>query len=144
MVEKFFDKKTGSGLTSKTRKHVNEVLAQELHKSVMMFKDNVQAADLAEMTSLSSQNGVVKYLLCVIDVFTEHALVRTWKDKKFKTVLNDTTEIVKKFKLQPNKLWVDQGKEFYNNFMQKWLDDYSVVAENFIRTVKIISIKNDS
>ena len=80
----------------------------------------------------------------MIDVFTEHALVRTWKDKKLKTVLNDTTEIVKKFKLQPNKLWVHQGKEFYNNLTQKWLDDYSVVAENFIRTVKIISIKNDS
>ena len=88
MVEKFFDKKTGSGLTSKTRKNVNEVLTQELNKPVMMFKDNVQAADLAEMTSLSSQNRVVKYLLCVIDVFTEHALVRTWKDKKLKTVLN--------------------------------------------------------
>ena len=95
------------------------------------------------MTSLCSQNRGVKYLLCVTDVFTEHALVRTLKYKKVNTALNGTTEIVNKFKLQPNKLWIAQEKEFYNNFMQKWLDDQSVVAEKFIRTVKVISIKND-
>ena len=56
----FFDKKTGSGAT------VNKVLAQELHKLVIKkferrkvydnnrFKDNIWAADLAEMGSLSS------------------------------------------------------------------------------------------
>ena len=79
MVYKFFDKKTGSGAiaTSKAGVSVNE---QELRKSVMKkfkrkkvnvrFKDNIWAADLAEMESLSSKNESVKYLLCVIDVIT--------------------------------------------------------------------------
>ena len=35
----------------------------------MRFKDNIWSGDLAEMGSLSSKNGNVKYLLCVIDVF---------------------------------------------------------------------------
>ena len=53
---------------------VNEQLTEELHKSVVpkfkwrkvnaRFKDNIWAADLAEMKSLSSENEIIKYLLC--------------------------------------------------------------------------------
>ena len=92
MVYKFFDKKTGSGIS------VNEQLAEKLHKPVTKkykirkvyarFKDSIMAADLAEMESLSSKNTNVRYLLCVIDAFTEYAWVKTLKDKKGKTVLN--------------------------------------------------------
>ena len=77
---------------------VNEKLAEKLHKPVIKnfkrrkvytrFKDNIWAADLAEMGSLSSENKNVKYLICVIDVFTKYAWVKLLKDKKDKTVLN--------------------------------------------------------
>ena len=77
---------------------LNEQIAQELHKPVInkfkrrkvyvRFKDNVWAADLAEMGSLFSKNKNVKYLLCVIDVFTKYVWVKSLKDKKGKTVLN--------------------------------------------------------
>ena len=77
MAYKIFDKKTGSGAS------VNEELAQELHKPVIKklrkrkvyvrFKDNFWAADFAEMGPLSYFNCGVKYLLCVIDVFTKYA-----------------------------------------------------------------------
>ena len=85
MVYKFFDKNTGSGLS------VNEQLAKELHKPVIKkfkrrkvyerFNDNIWTADLAEMGSFSSNNKKVKYLLCVIDVFTKYAWVKPLKDK---------------------------------------------------------------
>ena len=51
-------------------------------------------------------------------------------------------------KRKPNKIWVDQGKEFYNKFFKKWLKDNnieiysthneekSVVDERFIKTLK--------
>ena len=77
---------------------INEKLAEELYKPVIKkferrkvcakFKDNIQAADLAEMGSLSSKNKNVKYLLCVIDVFTKYAWVKLLNNKKGKTVLN--------------------------------------------------------
>ena len=35
MIYTFFDKKTGSGVTSKIRSTVNEVLAQELRKPLI-------------------------------------------------------------------------------------------------------------
>ena len=57
------------------------------------LKDNILAADLDEMESLSSKNKNVKYLLCVIDVFTKYAWVKPLKDKKGKTFLNAFMEI---------------------------------------------------
>ena len=152
MVYKFFDKKTGSGAS------VNEQLAEEVHKQVTKkfkrrkvyarFKDNIWAADLAEMESLSSKNKNVKYLLCVIDVFTKYAWVKPLKDKKGKTVLNAFIEIVNESNRKPNKLWVDQGREFYNKLMQEWLDNNdilmysthitgkSVITESVTKTLK--------
>ena len=60
MVNKFFDMKTGSGI------NVNEQLAGELHRPAIKkfkrrkiyarFKDNIWAADLAEMESLFSKS----------------------------------------------------------------------------------------
>ena len=77
MIYKFFDKKKGSDIT------VNEQLVEELHKPIIKkvkrrrvytrFKGNIWAVDLAEMESLSTNNKIVKYLLCVIDVFTKYA-----------------------------------------------------------------------
>ena len=71
-----------------------------------------------------------------------------WKIKKSKTVLNIFIEIVDESNRKPNKLWVDQRREFYNNLMQKWLDNNdtlmysthnegkSVIAERFMKTLK--------
>ena len=97
---------------------VNEQLAEELHKPVIKkfkrrkvfarFKDNIWAADLVEMESLYSGNENVKYLLCVIDVFTKYPWVKPLKDKKGKTDINAFMEIVNESNRKPNKLWIDQ------------------------------------
>ena len=50
------------------------------------------------MWSLFSSNLGVKYLFCVIDVFCKYACVKTFKDKKTKTVLNGFVEIVNESK----------------------------------------------
>ena len=81
------------------------------------------AADLAEMGSFSSKNWCVRYLLCVINVSTKYVWVKPLKDKKAKSALNGFVGIVNKFNCEPNKLWVDQGKEYYNSFIKKSLDD---------------------
>ena len=46
------------------------------------------------MESLSSKNKNVKYLLCVIDVFTKYAWSKPLKNEKGKTVLNAFMEII--------------------------------------------------
>ena len=71
------------------------------------------------MESLSSKNKNVKCLLCAVDVFTKYAWVKPLKDKKSKTVLNAFTEIVTESNPKLNKLWADEGKEFYNKHMKR-------------------------
>ena len=131
-------------------------LAQKLHKPVIKkykkrkvnwrFKDNIWAADLAEKGSLSSKNKSFNYLLSAIDIFTKYTWVKTLKDKTGKTVLNAFIEIVNDSNHKPSKLWVDQGRELYNQLIQEWLDNIlmqsaynegkSVIAERFIKTLK--------
>ena len=99
---------------------VNEQLAKGLCKPVIKelqrrkvyarIKDNIWAGDLAEMGSLSSKNKNVKYLWCVIYVFTIYDWVKPLKDKKGKTVINALIEIVNESNRKPNKLWVDHGR----------------------------------
>ena len=100
------------------------------------------------MGSLSSKNKNVKYLLCVINVFTKYSWVKSLKDKKGKTILNAFIEIVNESYSKRNKLWADQEREFYNKVMQRWLENddilmysahnegNSVIAERFIKTLK--------
>ena len=68
--------------------------------------------------------------------------------KKAISIFKDLQKVLDKSEHKPNKIWVDQGSEFYNNFFKKWLKDNdikmssthhegkSVVAERFIRTLK--------
>ena len=74
------------------------------------------------MESLSSKNKNVKYLLCVIDVFSKYAF-----DKKSKTVVNAFFETVNESNRKPKKFWVDQGRELYNKLMQEWLDNNDIL-----------------
>ena len=113
------------------------------------FKDNIWGVDLADMQSLSKKNKGIKYLLCAIDLYSKYAFVVPLKDKKGISIVNAFDKIIKQSKRKPNKIWVDQGNEFYNNNFKKWLSDNdiimystfneskSVVVERFIRTLKI-------
>ena len=104
--------------------------------------------DLADMQLLSKFNKGIKYLLCVIDFFSKYALVVPLKDIKGASVVNAFQSILDKSGRKPNKIWVDQGSEFYNHNFKEWLanndislystynEGKSVVAERFIRTLK--------
>ena len=59
---------------------------------------------------MSSKNKSIKYLLCVIGVFTKYTWVKPLKDKNGKTDLKAFIEIVNESNRKQNKLWVDQGK----------------------------------
>ena len=57
-------------------------------------KDSIWVAELAEMGLLSSKNRGVKYLLCVIDVFTKYSWAKSLKDTKAKTVLHAFIDLI--------------------------------------------------
>ena len=51
----------------------------------------------------------------MIDVFNKYAWVEPLKDKKDKTVAHGFVEVLNKSKHKPSRVWVDQGREFYND-----------------------------
>ena len=168
MIYKFFDSKVASPdkkSVGSGAKHVNtkitpqsEQLADELHKPIIRkfkkrkvysaFKDNIWSADLADMQLLSKYNKGIRFLLCVIDIFSKYAWVVPLKDKKAISIVKAFQSILKQSNRKPNKIWVDKGSEFYNAYLKKWLRDKdivmhsthnegkSVVAERFIKTLK--------
>ena len=100
------------------------------------------------MQLISKHDKGIRYLLCVIDLFSKYAWVVPLKDKKGVSIVNAFQSILDSSERKPNKIWVDQGSEFYNNVFKKWLKDNgismysaynegkSVVAERFIRALK--------
>ena len=146
MLYKFFDKKsTGSGLARNSL-----ILADELHKPIIrnLYSD-IWGVDLADMQALSRKNKGIKYLLCAIDLFSKYAFVIPIKDKKGISIVNAFDKIIKQSNRKPNKIWVDQGGEFYNNVFEKWLFDNDIIMYSTYNEVKsvaaerfIITLKN--
>ena len=131
MVYSFFDKKSpGSGVAMLQ----NQQLAEELHKTIIRklekrrvyssFKDNIWGADLTYMQLITNFIKGFRFLLCIIfliiifnilrfllriiDIFSKYTWVVPLK------ILDDS-------KRKRNKIWVDEGSEFYNNSFKKWL-----------------------
>ena len=93
VVYKFFDSKVASPdkkSVGSGAKHVNtklttqnQQLVEELHKPIIRkfekrkvhaaFKDSIWGADLADMQLLSKCNKGIRFLLCVIDIFSKYA-----------------------------------------------------------------------
>ena len=159
MVYKFFDKITkGLGLNFVKNPLDNEILAKELHKPIIKnfkrrkvyfsFKDNIWGVDLADMQLISKYNKGVRYLLCVIDLFSRFVWVIGLKNKKGNSIVEGFQKILNTSDRNSSKIWVDHGSEFYNNKFKKFLKENdiemysthnegkSVVAERFIKTLK--------
>ena len=93
------------------------------------------------MQAFSKFNHGIKYLLAVIDVFSKYGWLVPLKDKTGKSVESALKTISKE--RQPEKMWVDKGKEFYNENVKSLVKLYSTeneekssVVERWIRTMK--------
>ena len=83
MFYKFFDKKTKcNGIKNEITQNQQQ-LAEELHKPIIrkfikrrvysLFKDNIWGADLADIQLMSKFNKRIRFLLCVIDIYSKYA-----------------------------------------------------------------------
>ena len=123
----FFDKKSsGKGVDAEP----NYRGANELHRQIIgkfkrrevysSLRDNICGVDLADIQSLHKYNKGIKYLLRVIDLFSKYAWVFPLKDKRGISIFNALQKIISK-RRKPNKIWVDQGEEFYNKIFKRFL-----------------------
>lgn len=130
-----------------------ERYAKEIHKpvrrhfprqSVVANEPNeLWGADLVQMPERLNDNGN-RFILTIVDIYSRYAWAIPLKDKSGQAVLN----AFKKVKKAPELLWVDEGKEFFNEevknyFKRRGTHMYhtysgmkSVYAERFNRTLK--------
>ena len=101
-------------------------LADELRKPIIRkfkrrkvystFRDNIWGVNLADMQLLSKFNKGFIFLLCVIGIFSKYTWVIPLKDKRVISIVDAFQIILKESKRKPNKIWVEKGSEFYNNY----------------------------
>ena len=108
------------------------------------------------MQLISKYNKTIRYLLCVIDLFSKYAWIVLLKEKKVATTVNEFRSISNSSKRKPHKTWADQESELYNKSFKKWLEDNdiemystynegkSVDAERSVRNLKNKHMKDVS
>ena len=105
------------------------------------------------MKPLGKYNKGIKYLLRAIDLFSKYAWVVPLKDKRGITIVNAFQKIISRG-CKPNKIWINQGGEFYNNILKNFLkintiemystcnEGKSAAAERFIRILNNNNFKH--
>ena len=105
--------------------------------------------DLADMSLINRFNKGIKYLLCIIDLFSRYSWVIPLKNKKGDSIVEGFIKILNNSNRKPNKIWVDNGKQICNNTFKNFLKNNdikmystfneckSVIAERFIETLNI-------
>ena len=85
----------------------------------------IWSAHLVAMQNFSKWSKGYEYLHMVIDVYGNYGWIKPLKDRKGKTITEVFKTIFKEGR-QPQYLWVDKGKEFYNKHLKELLDKHSI------------------
>ena len=78
------------------------------------------------MQLISKYTKGIRYLFCAIDLFCKYAWVVPLKDKKGVAIVNAFQSILNSSKRKSNKIWVDQGSEFYDSSFKEWLKNNDI------------------
>ena len=68
-------------------------------------------------------------------MYSKYAFVIPLKDKKGVSIANGFYKIIKQSNRKPNKIWVDEGGQFYNNVFKKWLSDNDIIMYSTLMKV---------
>ena len=132
MVYKVFDNKISCEAVT-IENISNKELAEELDKPIIRkfgkrkvhspFIDNIRGTDLADTQLISKFNKGFRFLLCAINIYSKYGWAILLKDKKGITITNAFQNVLDESNCKPDKIWVDEGSEFYNRSMKSFLPD---------------------
>ena len=77
------------------------------------FTDNNWGADLTDMKLISNFNKNLRFLLRVINIYSEYAWAILLKDKQGITITNAFENFLKESNRKLKKIWVEQRSECY-------------------------------
>lgn len=125
--------------------------ANELHKKVTKVKDfrqvvtagidDVWAMDLVDMgTSELKVNKNKRYMLTCIDCFSRYAWAIPMESKSESSSLDAFKTILASGR-KPERIWTDQGAEFYNSVWKKFLDSKDIGHYSTYSEVKVSMVE---
>ena len=82
------------------------------------------------MQLISKYNKGVRFLLCVVDIFSKYAWVVPLKDKKGVSIAPSISKYFKTIQSKTKQNMGSKGSEFYNNFFK---NDYKTMILICIR-----------
>ena len=143
IVYKFFDKKY---LVVALKMRIFQT-KNKLKNQTNQLLENFKNEKYTHLSQAIFDKGI-RFLLCVIDIFSKYTQVIPLKDKKKITITNALQKVLNKYNRKPNKMWVDKGNEFYNTLIKSWVEEIAIetysspnkekcfIDEGFIRTLK--------
>ena len=105
-------------------------------------------AGLDDMQLISKLNKGIRFLLCVIHIYSKYTWVIPLKYKKGIIITDAFPNFFDESNRKPNKIWVDKGSKFNNRSIKSWLEKNdikmysthnegkSVIPERFLRTLE--------
>ena len=151
MVYKFFDNRISNGAI-KNENMSNKGLPEEIHKPIIRkfkkrkvhspFIDNSWGDDLTDKRLISKFIKGIRFLLCVIDVFSKYTWVISLKDKKGIIITNAFQKILSESNCKPNKIWADEGSEFCNGSMKSSLKIFLQKSIHHITKENLLLLKD--
>ena len=151
MVYKSFDNRISNGAI-KNENMSNKGLPEEIHKPIIRkfkkrkvhspFIDNSWGDDLTDKRLISKFIKGIRFLLCVIDVFSKYTWVISLKDKKGIIITNAFQKFLSESNCKPNKIWADEGSEFCNRSMKSSLKIFLQKSIQHITKENLLLLKD--
>ena len=83
-------------------------------------------AALVDIQLISKFKKGIRFLLCIIDIFSKCTWAVPLKDKKGITINSSFQKNLDVSNHKENKIWVDKVSEFYKKSMKSWLKDKDI------------------
>ena len=119
------------------------------NKIIFKSIDDIWSSDLLDMNDCRIKNNTgYRYILVVIDNFSEFAWTNPLKNKYAQSITDAFSQIIKTSRRKPYLLETDDGKEYVNKIFNEFLNSHNikrysrntalgaVFAERFNRTIR--------
>ena len=106
----------------------NQELAKELQKPYnrklekrkldSFFTDNIWDADLADIQLINKFNKRIRFLFCVIDIFSKYRWGVSLKDEQGIIITNAFQKVLHGSGRKPKRIWIGKQSEFYKRSLK--------------------------
>ena len=94
------------------------------------------------MQLISKFDKGIRFLLCAIDIFSKYEWIIPLNKKKVPTITNAFRKMLDESNRKPNKLWEDNGSQFYNRSMKSWIKETTHKCIQHIMKENLLLLKN--